>query len=253
MKSDALLDRLRNAPFWMRAGLTFLAMVVIEVFCEVLPWLDRGGQQLYFRLGVPPSEAAFLTYFTFSSWLAGLGNLFVLWLVVRIEKPADWKAFLTLDRTDWRGIWIVAAILVLILALDALALQRLVWQPIQNWLMNLGLWTERSLLTPPRAYFWLNLVVLLLMSWLEMAEEVYFRGYLQRQITARRGAFWGIALSTLLWDLWHIKSPASFVRRFFVGLVSYALVAHVRRRVWGPMVGHPLGNRINAVLILLRP
>ena len=31
-----------------------------------------------------------------------------------------------------------------------------------------------------------------------------------------------------------------------------ALVFHVRGRVWGPMIGHPLGNRLNAVLFLLR-
>lgn len=65
------------------------------------------------------------------------------------------------------------------------------------------------------------------------------------------GAFWGIALSVLLWDVWHLKNPAAFVRRFFSGLIE-ALVFHLRDRVWGPMVGHPLGNGFNAVVMLFR-
>jgi membrane protease YdiL (CAAX protease family) len=243
---------LRNAPFGVRAGLTFLIMVAVEILVEVLPWLDTAGRRFYIGLGVPPSEAAFLSYFTFLAWLTGLGYILVLWLVVRIETPADWKAFFTLDRTDWRGVWMVVAILALILVLDTLVLQQFVWGPVESWLVGLGLWTEPALPPPPRAYLWLNLVVLLLMSWLEMAEEVYFRGYLQRQITARMGAAWGMALSMLLWDLWHVKSPAAFLRRFVVGLVSYAFVTHARRRIWGSMLAHPLGNRINAILLLLR-
>ena len=143
-------------------------------------------------------------------------------------------------------------ILLGVVALEGWFLQRLVWDPIQSWLMNLGLWTEQLPPTPPRAYLGLNLIVLLLGCWFEATEEIYFRGYLQRQMTERMGAFWGITLSLLLWNVWHLKNPAAFVRRFFTGLFWSAILFHIRGRVWGPMVGHPLSNRLNAVVMLLR-
>lgn len=116
--------------------------------------------------------------------------------------------------------------------------------------MNLGLWTEPALPTPPRAYLVLNVVVLALVSWLEVPEELYFRGYLQRELTIRLGAFWDVVLSNLIWDLWHIWNPAMFVRRFFVTL-PYGIIVHLRGRVWAPMLVHPLTNRIGTILTLL--
>jgi membrane protease YdiL (CAAX protease family) len=139
-----------------------------------------------------------------------------------------------------------------VVTLEGLFLQQFIWDPLQSWMINLGLWTEPSLPTPPHAYLGLNLIVLFLGVWLEGPEELYFRGYLQRQMTERLGAFWGITLSLLLWDLWHLKNPVMFVRRFFIGLCTSAIVFHLRGRVWGPMVGHPLVNRLSMALSLLR-
>jgi membrane protease YdiL (CAAX protease family) len=218
---------------------------------DVVPWLDLAGRQFFSGLGLPPPEAAFLAYFAIQG-LSGLGMIIAIWLVVHIEQPIDWKAFFTLDRVDWRGFWMVIVISGLLLALDGWFLGSLVWEPIQSWLMNLGLWTGPSVPIAPHAYRWLNLIVLLLVVWIEIPEELYFRGYLQRQITARRGAFWGITLSLLLWNLWHLNNPAAFVRRFFAGLLSFALVVHKRGRVWGSMLGHPVSNRLGVILRLSR-
>lgn len=41
-------------------------------------------------------------------------------------------------------------------------------------------------------------------------------------------------------------------RCFFAGLCTFALVTHVRGRIWGPMLTHPLSSRLNMVLRLLR-
>jgi membrane protease YdiL (CAAX protease family) len=236
----------RGARFWVSAALTYALLLLVSLFVDVVPWLRVASQKLYTGLGLPSSEAAYLTIFTFQAWASGIGYLIVLWIVVRIEKPADWKAFFTLDKVDWPGVWLYVALLLGLAALEALFLRRLVWTPIENWLISLGFWTETLPSQLPRRYLWLNLLVLPLMTWLEALEEIYFRGYLQRQMTKRLGAFWGITLSVLLWDLWHLQNPAAYVRRFFAGLIS-GLTFHLRGRVWGPMIGHPAANRVNAI------
>jgi membrane protease YdiL (CAAX protease family) len=219
---------------------------------EVAPWISLAAQHLYINQGFPESEAIFLAKFTFVYWLSGLGSIFALWLVLRIERPTHWKAFFLLDQTDWPGFLILLVVRGLILGLEGWLLFRWVWTPIQNMLIGMGLWTESIFPVPPRQYLLLNLIVLILISWLEIPEEIYFRGYLQPQLTARLGAFWGIVLSLLLWDLWHLGNPAMMVRRFFITLPD-ALLVHWRKRVWGPLILHPLGNRILVIAYLLMP
>lgn len=83
-------------------------------------------------------------------------------------------------------------------------------------------------------------------------EEIYFRGYLQPQLTRRLGAFRGIGLSLLLWDLWHLWNPAMFVRRFLITLPD-AIIVYQRGRLWTPLIVHPLGNRLLVLAYLLMP
>ncbi|MBI5035177.1 MAG: CPBP family intramembrane metalloprotease [Chloroflexi bacterium] len=248
--NTTILDWLRASPFWVHVAITWSLLTLFMLVVRVAPWLRSAGQSFYSGLGLPSSEARFLTEFTFVAWAAGLGLVLNLWLVVRLEQPTDWKALFLLQRTDWRGFLILFGIQIMIFGLEMTFLQKGLWKPIQDWLIGLGAWTEPGLLAPPREYLWLNLIALTLMSWVEMPEEIYFRGYLQSQITKRIGAFWGIVLSNLLWDLWHVWNPAMFVRRFVINL-PLGILVHLRGRVWGPMIAHPLGNRLNALLLLL--
>lgn len=237
-------------PFAARVALTWGVLTLIALAVRVKPWWRQTGEAFYERAGLPPSEAAFLWGFTGEAWSLGAGIVVVLWLVVRLEKPADWRAFFTLDRTDWRGFWVLFGLRSLISGVEIWFLQRVLWGPVQDWLLRLGAWTEPALSLPPREYLVLNLAALVLMSWLEMAEEVYFRGYLQRQFTMRLGAVRGILLTQLLWDVWHVWNPAMFVRRFLITLPD-AIVVHRRQRVWPSLIAHPLGNRLGVVLALL--
>ncbi len=247
-----VFDRLHRAPFWLHVVITLGLSTLLVLVLRVAPWLSAATQRLYAALGFPESEAIFLTSFTVVAWTTGLGLFAVLWLVVRIEQPNDWKAFFLLDRTDWRGFWLLFAIRGLIAVLEVWFLYRLVWQPIQNGLMSLGAWTEAAFPVPPRQYLPLNLLVLGMMSWLEIPEEIYFRGYLQPQLTRRLGPVWGIGLSLLLWDMWHLWNPAMFVRRFLITLPD-AIVVYRRGRLWAPLVMHPLGNRLLVLAYLLMP
>ena len=247
----AILKWIQTRPFWLRAATTWCFLTLYVGVVRVAPWLRSAGQSFYRGVGLPPSEATFLSEFTFVPWVLGLGLIFNLWLVVRIEQPEDWKALLLLQRTDWRGFLILFAIRTVIFGLEIWFLQKWLWTPVQNWLISLGAWTEPPLPIPPLEYLWANLIALALISWLEMPEEIYFRGYLQSQITKRMGAFWGIVLSNLLWNMWHIWNPAMFVRRFIITLPD-GIIVHLRGRVWAPMISHPLGNRIGTLLFLLR-
>ena len=246
----AVFDRIHRMPFWARFSITFGFLVLLVLVVRIAPWVRRAGRDLFISMGLPESEAVWLSFFTFVAWLGSLGELLALRLVVRLEQPADWKRLFLVHRPDWRGFWILLAVFGILMWLENLFLNRLLWDPIEGWLMNLGLWSEPALPAPPRGYLALNVVVLALISWAEVPEEMYFRGYLQRELTVRLGAFWGIVLNVLIWDLWHIWNPAMFVRRFFVTL-PHAIVVHLRGRVWAPMLVHPLTNRIGAIYGLL--
>lgn len=246
----AVFDRIHRMPFWARFSITFGILILLMLVVRTAPWVKRAGRDLFVSMGLPESEAVWLSFFTFVAWPGSLGELLVLRLVVRIEQPADWKRLFLVHRPDWRGFWTLLAVFGILIWLETLFLNRLLWDPIESRLMSLGLWTEPALPAPPRAYLALNVIVLALLSWAEMPEELYFRGYLQRELTVRLGAVWGIVLNVLIWDLWHIWNPAMFVRRFFITL-PHAIVVHFRGRVWASMLVHPLTNRIGAVYGLL--
>ena len=244
-----LLAEIRKIPFWVRLFSTWCFLTLFVIAVRLAPGVRTALQGFYTGLGFPETEAIWLS--SYSIWaITGLSLLFTLWIVALIERPDNWKAFLLLHRTDWPGFWLLLGIQGLIFALEVWFLQRGVWDPIQGYLIRLGLWTEASLPIVPRAYLALNILVLILVSWVEMVEEVYFRGYLQPQMTARLGAFSGITLSLLLWDVWHVWNPAMFIRRFVITIPS-ALIVHYRKRVWAPMLVHPLVNRLGALLLLL--
>ena len=243
-------ERLRQAPFAVKVAVSWGLLTLFALGLRVAPWLRQAGEVLYTRAGLPASEASFLWGFTGGAWSLGLGIVLVLVLVVRWERPADWRAFLTLDRTDWNGFWALFTVRSVVFGFELWFLQQVVWSPVQRWLIGLGAWSETPLPAPPRAYLGLNLTALVLMSWLEMVEEVYFRGYLQRQLTQRLGAVRGILLTQLLWDAWHVWNPAMFVRRFLIALPD-AIIVHCRGRVWPSLIAHPLGNRLGLVFQLL--
>jgi len=83
---------------------------------------------------------------------------------------------------------------------------------------------------------------LLLFWWVEVPEEMFFRGYIQNKLQALARKNVAVFLSALVWDLAHLWSLANLLERFFYGLI-YAIVFRLRQNTTGPMIVHPLGNR----------
>jgi membrane protease YdiL (CAAX protease family) len=75
--------------------------------------------------------------------------------------------------------------------------------------------------------YWLGLAPIIGLS-----EELVYRGYLQRQLTALTGQPWlGIALQALLFGIAHGEQGGSAVARFAVYGLSLGGVAHARRTI----------------------
>lgn len=95
-----MLNRLSGMPFGIRIAATMAAMTQVVLAVRVMPRVRETSASFFVGRGLPRTEAEFLAQFTFVPWLAGLGIIFVLWIVVRIEKRADWKVFFMIDRTE---------------------------------------------------------------------------------------------------------------------------------------------------------
>ena len=61
MTNKTFPGRLQIAPFGVSSGLTFAFLMLVSLLVDIVPWLDAAGRQFYARLGLLPSEAAFLS------------------------------------------------------------------------------------------------------------------------------------------------------------------------------------------------
>jgi membrane protease YdiL (CAAX protease family) len=234
---------------WLRLSVSYGLLVLAAFLIRVLPGPVTSYSRFFLSVGFPSSEAAFLSLFSLGFTL-GLAILLVLCLLALADRKTDWRTLFTLQSTDWPGFFALFAIGAVVATLEAVGLRTLVFNPVQTWLIRCGARSEIQLPLPPLSYFYLNLGVFLAVSWVEMVEEVYFRGYLQPVLVRRLGPWRGIFLALLLWDLWHLWNPAMLLRRFVINLPS-AILVHLRGRVWCSMLAHPLGNRLGTLLWLL--
>ena len=86
------------------------------------------------------------------------------------------------------------------------------------------------------------LTALALGVWVPFVEEVFFRGFLFAGLAARYGLHIGVAVSAALFSLVHF-SAATIIPIFVTG-VLFALVYHVTRSIWVPMIAHSAQNLI---------
>jgi membrane protease YdiL (CAAX protease family) len=182
----------------------------------------------------------------------------VVWLVIRIEKPRDWKAFLRVGPPDLYGMFLYWAFSTIFVGVSALFLQNWLWTPIQDFLQSLGLPGEpqgASLpvpsiqLSPTRAV--VGFVLLLLVIWAEVPEEFFFRGYVQNQLQGRYGRVAAVFLGALLWTSMHVGfAPANFVETICWGMFTMGPVFALRQNVTPNAIMHPLDNRAGLMAIV---
>jgi membrane protease YdiL (CAAX protease family) len=196
-----------------------------------------------------PSNVTFLIQLVFG-FLLGIVFVVVVWLVVRVEKPRDWKGFLKVGPPDLTGMFLFYALGTITYLLNASFLQYSVWDPIQHYLESLGLPGEQMSASISMPDYRLSsgmalivLIGLLLVSWVEAPEEFFFRGYVQNQLQGLYGKIAAVLLGALIWDAMHLFAPANFVERFFLGVCVQSLVFALRQNVTPLAIMHPLDNR----------
>jgi membrane protease YdiL (CAAX protease family) len=82
------------------------------------------------------------------------------------------------------------------------------------------------------------------------AEEVYFRGLLQRWLRSRFSFWPRVLLSAGLFALGHFDSAGVVAASFFLGLVC-ALAVERGRSLWLPVIIHVLNNSLAVMLLYL--
>lgn len=195
------------------------------------------------------SSSVAFTLLTVVSFVSiGVFGIALVLLVIRLEHVLSPRKFFKIEILDTKGIWLAA---VLVLAFDivsALFLQPLLFQPISNFLGTLGLPMQllglASANVPPLApLIALFLTVfLVLFFWIEIPEEIFFRGYVQNALQDKVGKNAAMFISAAVWDIAHLFALGSIVERFFLGLI-FAYVFKIRQNTTGVMIFHSVGNR----------
>lgn len=250
-----ILEPLRRSRFgWRVATLTLLSGLVVLALNSrgASSWLQA---QLSRRIpGLVPGQLAYLA-FVLRTLLVGLSLMALVWLVVKLERPAQPRQFFKLGRLDWPGLGLVVLLIGVLNVLEAVFLRSWVYEPIRLFLIAHGVpGTPAGDLgfAPDPALAGVNLLLAILIVWVEAPEEVFFRGYVQNHLQERIGPNAALVASALLWDAWHLTDPAGFVRRLAFGL-AFGLVFRLRQNTTPLAVAHPLANRLLLVYSLIAP
>ena len=166
--------------------------------------------------------------------------------VIWIEKPINIREFFKIGSLDLPTLGLIALLTFALNTLERLFLRRFIFEPMRQFLLSVGLWGGPSLevgFQPPHTYIYLNLVLLLLVLWIEAPEEIFFRGYVQNHLQEMIGPNIAVFLSAAIWSGWHIFAPAEFVRIFVYGL-CFGLVFRLRQNTTPLAVWHPVSNRL---------
>ncbi|QKG83687.1 CPBP family intramembrane metalloprotease [Kroppenstedtia pulmonis] len=193
----------------------------------------------------PTGESTGITWVDLIPWLAIVG--FCLWLhrgrlpVLGFQRPRSWI-----------GMWILVPVLfVLIFFL----LDPFITQPVAD-LFSLDLHSSReedlthSLKDAFQHGWWpvgLEFFAVGLLG--PIAEEILFRGYLQKWLVGRIGAWAGILVTALLFSLYHVD-VASAAPIFVMGILLSGLTLYFRS-LWPAILLHVINNTVATGIDLL--
>jgi membrane protease YdiL (CAAX protease family) len=200
---------------------------------------------------------AYILFILLSFIPLALFQIAFVFLVLKAERVKRPRVFLRIERLDVPGIWLCFGLGLGLQILNLFLLWPLVLLPARNWLAALGLsgapiglgtGTGLPTFSRPEALF--LTLFLLLFWWLEVPEELFFRGYVQGRLQDLVGKNVSVLLSALVWDLAHVWSLVNIVERFLYGLI-YALVFRLRQNTSPTMLVHPIGNRSLLLAVLI--
>jgi membrane protease YdiL (CAAX protease family) len=200
--------------------------------------------------GIPGDEAYFLAGYP-SFAILSLSIVVLLWSLVKIDKPESWREYLAVRTFDGRGTLYALFIGFALNFAEIALLNQILFKPVESFLEQIGFPAEEITGSLPAQYLSLNLFILAVFWWIEVPEELFFRGYVQNRLQDRNGKNVAVFLSAILWDLWHIYGAAQYLRRFFFGLIFLALVFRWRQNSYPVMISHSIGNRLGVAFSLI--
>jgi membrane protease YdiL (CAAX protease family) len=225
---NSLFDRVK---MWPRKSNVTLVGLVASVM------LALGGSYLFTRC---PSTAKTIEEKEVGFLLNALLLLVIVYGIVILERPPAWRAYLGLATFDWRGVLYGFLLFILLTVVTRILLDRFILNFTSQFLSNLGMTQSASFYEAYR----LPLVLVLL----PVAEELFFRGYLQNRLQELLSPNKGLLVATVIWAAWHVWAPQEFVRRLLAGLCVEGLLFRWRQNTWPPLIVHASRVTLRAML-----
>jgi len=126
-------------------------------------------------------------------------------VLLRFKDQLTWRQtfeFLSLNRLDLRGLFLVLPVYCALFALAALFYMRWVWRPLQIWLQSIPAFHMPDYtIFNGNLYNFPPIALLLLFIGNFLGEELYFRGYLMKKIAFLGNAAW--VVNSLLFAIYH--------------------------------------------------
>jgi membrane protease YdiL (CAAX protease family) len=177
-------------------------------------------------------------------------------ILVKHDKIKDFRSAFKIERLDTKGISLGFSLILLVNFLN-LTLFSFFLEPIRTFLASIGvtggaIGFASSNIVPLLSPLEATALTIFLLGfwWLEVPEELFFRGYIQNNLQNYTGKKTATFLSALIWDLSHIFNLISIVDRFFSGLALSYLFSK-RQNTTPSMIVHPIGNRALLLAIVI--
>lgn len=191
--------------------------------------------------------------FVVQALCSGLLLLLLVLSVIWLEQPSNIRRFFKIGPVDLKGLGLIALLVAILDVLEMGFLRHFVYEPVRLFLASLGLPGKPTLSVPfaPDPHLVaINIVLLLLIFWVEIPEEIFFRGYVQNHLQEYINPNVALFLGACTWTLWHFFALADFLRILVLGL-AFSLVFRLRQNTTPLAIWHPLSNRLLVLFSLL--
>ncbi len=240
-------------PFGLRVAILILVSGAINLLINsssTAAWL-KGHLSLVFS-NVTGGEIDYLV-FIFQALGSGLLLLLLVFCVIWLEKPASVRKFFKIGPVDLKGLGLIVLLVAVLDALEIGFLRSAIYEPVRRFLVSLGLPGQPSLsvnFTPDPHLLIVNLLLVLFIFWIEVPEEIFFRGYVQNHLQDFTGQNLALFLGAFIWTAWHFFALADFLHILVLGL-AFGLVFRLRQNTTPLAIWHPLGNRLLLIFSLV--
>lgn len=237
---------------WRVTILTILsALVNLLINSTVFSTWSRSYLSQSFT-GLSSGEIDYLVFIV-QALFSGLLLLALVLAVIGIEKPTSIRQFFKIGPVDLKGLGLIVLLVAILDALEIGFLRRIVYEPVRLFLASLGLPGQPSLsvgFAPDPHLVGINILLLLLIFWIEAPEEIFFRGYVQNHLQDYVSKNVALFLGAFIWTSWHLFALADFLHIFIIGL-AFSLVFRLRQNTTPLAIWHPLGNRLLVLFSLI--